>query len=193
MLVRNGTNVRIEQPLDSTDNGKFPRLKIRDETGVFVANVDLSHMNGTDAIYEGTFAVPASGLRWYGDLTVFVDNQYEVVDFYPRIEFVFESTRLIAEAVRDVSINGSAPASLGGHIRLLAAISAFSNIRVDNIVYNENGFMTSARIRTFEDSTAAQASTAGGTNEGETETIVITGSPHVVFVTLLSTMLGLRT
>lgn len=93
----------------------------------------------------------------------------------------------VGEAVRDTTLAGAAAGSVGAMLTLLGAISAFSNVRIDNILYNAQGFMTSARIRVFAN--AADA-TAG---QNEIETVNITGTPHGGFPTLPSLVIGTNT
>ena len=87
--------------------------------------------------------------------------------------------------------NNQVAGSFGQAIKILMGISAKSNMRFDNAVYDSNGFMTSARIRVFANSTDATNSTPGGTGENEIFTLQLTGTPDGTFVCTPSTVLGL--
>jgi hypothetical protein len=65
------------------------------------------------------------------------------------------------------------------------------NFRMDNVVRNPTtGFLTTARFRVFPDSTTTNASTDGGTGEGETDTVTISGTAEVSFPALPKTIKG---
>lgn len=98
----------------------------------------------------------------------------------------------IATAARDIAITGSAVGSLGEAVQVIHGISGKSNMRIDNTVYDVNGFLTSCRLRVFPDSATTTASTDGGITEGEIFTITLAGTPDGTFPVLPATVRGTR-
>ena len=114
-----------------------------------------------------------------------------IVDAVDAAALATDAVAEISAGVRDVTLTGSAASSIGEALLLLRGTSAFDAFRLDNQVYDANGFLTSARLRIFPDSATAAASTQGGVGaEGAIRTVTLTGSPDGTFPQLPDDLLG---
>lgn len=96
----------------------------------------------------------------------------------------------MSQTVRDTTLTGSSAGSIGFMLQLLGAMAGLANVRIDNMVYDGNGFLESVRLRAFLSAGAAAASTEGGSGEGEFLTRTLTGLPDSVQLQLPSSIVG---
>ena len=86
----------------------------------------------------------------------------------------------------------SVAGSFGQSIRALLGISGKTNVRFDLFTYDANGFMTTVRIRVFNDSADATASTQDAVGlEGAIFSTILTATPDGVFATQPDDVLGI--
>ena len=192
------SSLGVSLTLEDGNTGQYPNVQLVDSTGSLIGSpVNLDHAH--DGTYVGVIpALPASTGYYHLHFAVWTDVSRTVASsIYGRDNetlLIQTQTADIAGQVWEENLADHLVSGTMGHaIALLKGISAKSNMRFDNAVYDSNGFMTSARIRVFADSTSASASTPGGTGEGEIFTLQLTGTPDGTFVCTPSTVLGLGT
>lgn len=191
-----GSSVGVSLTLEDGNTGQYPNVQLVDSTGALIGSpIDLDHAH--DGTYVGIIpAAPLTTGYYHLHFAVWADISRTIPSsVYSRdneILVVETQTTEIASAVWDQLVdNNQVAGSFGQAIKILMGISAKSNMRFDNAVYDSNGFMTSARIRVFANSTDATNSTPGGTGENEIFTLQLTGTPDGTFVCTPSTVLGL--
>lgn len=195
LLAAPGETIPLTLVLEDGNAGVFPEAKVHDEAGTLVATIHLTHVAG--GLYRSTFIVP-SAEKFSVLYTVFIDALRTVPSIvYGRAKDVIiadvpgSSSSALAAAVWDeLRLPHAVPGSFGEAVRVLLGSQGKANARWDHMVYDSNGHMTSARIRVFPTAALAQASTNGGSAQGETHTITITSSPDAVFPVLPETVLG---
>ncbi len=195
ILVEPGESFPLTLTLEDGKTDRFPRAQMLDETGSPLGSpVDLTHrLNGT---YTGTATAPATAGQFPVNFTVYDDAGHTTVSpRYGRTDetVVVASLASTAADVWDVLRTASVvPGSFGEAVKVLFGVAGKSNYRIDLMVYDPNGFLSSARLRVFPDAATAAASTKDAVAaEGEIATITLTGSPDGTFSVLPSTVLGI--
>jgi hypothetical protein len=195
ILAAQGETVPLTLVLEDGNAALFPEAKVYNEVGTLVGTVTLVHVSG--GLYRGTFAVPTAE-KFSVVYTVFVDALRTIPSsVYGRAKDVIvadapaSSASLLSAAVWDEARSGHAvPGSFAEALRVLVGSQGKANARWDQMLYDANGHMTSARIRVFPTAAIAQASTNGGSGQGESHSITITSSPNTSFPALPETVLG---
>ena len=190
------SSIGVSLTLEDGNTGQYPNVQLIDSTGALIGSpVDLDHAH--DGTYVGVIpALPATLGYYHLHFAVWADVSRTISSsVYSRdneILLIQTQANDIAAAVWEEALaDHIAAGTMGQAMSVLLGISAKSNMRFDNAVYDSNGFMTSARMRVFPDSATASASTQGGTGEGEIFTLQLTGTPDGTFVCTPTGVLGL--
>ncbi len=183
ILANVGETVPITLVLEDGNTAQFPQAEIYDEAGgATPTTVSLTHV--ANGYYRGTYSVTSAEKQTIVFIVYSDAGHTTESSVYTRSTDV-----LISDAIWDAQRAGVS-GSFGEAVQALLGIAGKSNVRMDLFVYDANGFLTSARMRVFANSTAASASTAGGSGEGEILTVNLTGVVDGTFNTLPSTVLG---
>lgn len=195
ILAVPGQDIPLWLTHEARDPTLYPLAYVYDESLTLTDTVPMSHVG--NGVYVTTWTVP-SAQKFMIDYQMFVDPGHttpaEVVgaaqDFV-QADDPSASPSEVAQAVWG-ALTGShvASGSFGRLLRVLASVAGKQFFRLDNIVYNTQGFMTQGRLRIFPDSASASASTPGGTGEGELEVISLAATPSLTFPDLPTTFLG---
>lgn len=195
ILTKPSTAITISLVLEDGNQTKYPQAQLLNSFGAAIGSpVNLTH--GYDGTYVGTLTTPASNGVYPLHFVVFDDAGRTIEStLYGRDNDSLVVEQDLSEIENDVwkvlRSSIATPGSFGEAVKVIMGISAKSNMRLDNEVYDVNGFMTSARLRVFPDIATASTSTPGGSGEGEIFTVNITGTPDGVHICAPSTVLGL--
>ena len=150
-----GLPVLLELALIDRATGKFPRARITDDAGVQIGvPVNLSPTPPMAWVYTGTWIPPAAG-QYSATFETYNDAGFTTLSTHePAIEHL-----LIHRLEQDATFQ-----KLLGH--------SGENVRDDVLAYDANMRPLTFRRRIFPDKATADASTPGGTGEGEIATVV---------------------
>lgn len=184
MRGRVGTSVPIVWQGRTTDTGLFPRARVLTAAGAEAAGspISLTEIGGNfPGAYRGSWTIPA-GAYFVVIVTVYTDagfTQVSTLHDGTTIDIDVEDSTTAAELM-GTAITGHPTVSVSQALSALFGFAARGNVRLDNFVYDANGFLTSVRARNFATAAAAQASTDGGSGQGEISTQTWTGLPDLV-------------
>lgn len=198
ILAAAGDTIPLALVVEDGATTLFPVARVFSSAGAPVGSpIDLLHVSA--GFYLASFIVPAAE-KYVVRYDIFADALH-TQDLSSRrgkgedliiadIDTVFGAA--VADAVWDAprAAHGIV-GSFGEALRTIFGVSAKANFRIDDMVYDAQAFLLTARLRVFPDATTAAASTPGGTGEGEIHTLTLTGAPNGTFPQLPDTVLGL--
>jgi hypothetical protein len=168
-----GQALLLELVLADRTTGKYPRARILDDAGVQIGSpVNLSASPAAGWAYYGAWTPPSAG-QFFAVFDVYDDVGHTTLSAY---DSGVDHLR-IHTLEQDLSFQ-----------KLLAHQG--ENVRDDVLTYDVNNRPLTFRRRIFATKSAADASTAGGTGEGEIATIVGTATHFsaATWETLLRTL-----
>lgn len=173
-----GVPLLLSLMLDDGQSGRYPRAKIIDSDGIQVGSpIDLTEAVAFSGLYQGEWATPVSG-DYAAAFEVYSDAGYTTLADYvltsDHIRIRSNSVDLNAtaiDAIWDEVLSGHLADGSAGRSLFAAGGMAGLYIRDDAVTYDSNDRPTKVRRRWFTTSAAAQASTPGGTGEGEVLTV----------------------
>lgn len=187
LLSSPGASVQLSLTLEDLDATKFPQATVYDSSDSLVATVDLPHVvNGR---YSASYTTPGTADKFSVQYIVYSDSGHTALD----TDYGADQDSLITDiydSVWSTARTAGGAGSFGEAVRTVLGVAGKSNMRIDLMVYDVNGFLTSARIRLFPNSATASASTSGGTGEGEILTMNLSGTPDALFSVLPTTVLS---
>ena len=197
VIVEPGESVALELTLQSRTTGLFPVANVRNSVGAAIAGpFSLAAVGGFPGRYLYTYTAPATPGAYVVFYDVYTDVGHTTLstrDGPAEDELIVRELADIPGQVWNADVaDFNIAGSFGQLVRTAAQVAGKSNYRIDNFVYNVNGFLTSCRIRTFPNAATASASTAGGSGEGELDSITVTGSPNGTYTALPTTVLGVK-
>lgn len=202
ILAEPSESIPLTLTLETPEAGFFPRAQVLTEAGAALGSpVDLSAVAGQDGTYLGSYTVPATAGQFPVRYTVYEDAGHTTLSTKHGAAQDVIVVRAGASVPLDVwSVLRSTAVPTGSYgeaLRMLMGTMGKANMRIDKMVYDGNGFLTSAKLRVFPDDTTAAASTSRATAntalEGAIFEIDLTGTVDSVHLTLPSSMLGVLT
>jgi hypothetical protein len=194
ILAAPGSSARLSLTLPKPISSLFPQALIYNASDALVATVNLG-ATAPAGRYTGVFSVPSTPGKFTVHYNTFTDAGRTTLSkrFGADQDVVISDFAVaLAPDVWNVLTTAAGTAGTYGEaVKLLLGSIGKANYRIDNMVYDTNGFLQAARIRVFPNAVIAAASTSGGTGEGELYTIAISGTPSFSFPNLPSTVLGL--
>lgn len=179
-MIQGEPNVPIllSLQLDDGRRGKYPRVKIMDTDGVQVGSpIELNESIAFDGLYQGLWTTQSAG-DFTAGYEVFDDEDHLVLSDYilaaENIRVRLNAVDLTSNAVSaiwDEVLSGHLSDGSAGRSLFASGGMAGLHVRDDAINYDSNDRPTKVRRRWFATSEAAQASTPGGTGEGEVLTV----------------------
>jgi hypothetical protein len=171
-----GEDLLLELQTDDELAGLFPQVSIFDGAGsVFVGPLNLADRGG--GLYQVDWSSPTAGqfsarFLTYTNVGHTVRSDHEPVVEHLRVEdWKGVVDAILSETAADHIVSGSV-----GEALLIASAHAGLHVRDDALTYDANNRPLTLRRRIFADKTGAEASTAGGTGEGEIITLTIDAS-----------------
>ena len=158
-----GGDVLLTLALKDGSTGEAPTAQVVDDTGTPIAGSPFAMSDRGDGLYQATLTAPASG-------------DYSVLFETSGFETVSEQLRVRAPIVDQILDEPAAlhiTAGTIGEALVLAGGHAGLQVRDDALTYDANNRPLSLRRRIFPDAATANASTPGGTGEGEIVTLTI--------------------
>jgi len=150
-----GQPVLLELALADRASGKYPRARIFDSSGVQLGvPIPMVPVPAVSGLYRASWVSGAAG-QYSAFYDVYADAGFTVMeDYEPGLD-------MVRVHVTDPDV---------GFQRTLGHLG--ENVRDDVLGYDANNRPLSFRRRIFPDKATADASTPGGTGEGEIATIV---------------------
>lgn len=171
-------------------SGIYPRATVYNPSGLAVAVVDLVHV--ADGRWAASYTLPSSPIGIYDvHYKVYTDSGYTTLSANQG----GDQDRIVTDFRAfwdELRASSGVAGSYGEALKVVLGITGKANMRIDNTVYDGNGFLQQARIRVFPDAATAAAATVDATvPEGEIATVDLTGVADAIHLSLPDSVLGL--
>ena len=173
--VEAASAVLLELALKDGSVNFYPRAEVYDSASSLVTTVNLAHVAG--GLYQGT--LPAQAVGQYSVIFLtYSDPGHTTLAGFERVSEHIQWVLTVGERVWTEAILAHVSAGSAAEALFSAFGNAGGNVRDDALAYDGNSRPVTLRRRIFPNAATANASTIGGTGEGEIITVTISAA-HV--------------